>query len=158
MPRYRMNVFTGLPDRVNDWSEIWEAISFPPVLTYTDSAVSGAPKLVRFAWMGNWYYVKAYPTIAAEAGGSGDDAADDLYLINDAGLSGAPTVFSLLSNGYAEYYWKAYPVVSAATYHAGAITRWPQRYPDSGISGTPRVAKATVGGTAYYWKVYPTKA
>jgi hypothetical protein len=139
-----------------------EELSFPPVLTYADAAVSGAPKLLRFAYMGNHYYIKAYPTIGAEAGSSGDDASPNLYLADDAALSGNPLIFNLLTTissvQYTEYFFKVYPTVAADVNSLGALTRWPEKYPDAALTGTPRVAKTLIGATPYYWKVYPTKA
>jgi hypothetical protein len=137
-------------------------LTFPPILTYTDAALSGTPRLLRFLYLGNYYYVKAYPTIGAEAGGSGDDAASNLYLADDAALSGYPFVFNVLTTiggvQYVEYYFKAYPTAAADVNPVGELSRFPEKYPDSAISGTPRVAKTLIGATPYYWKVYPTKA
>jgi len=162
---YKYNPFTGFPNTARTSCKIdlftgllvLEGYLSPPVLTYNDAALSGAPKLMRLSNAGVAYYVKAYPTIGAEVGGSGDYAAEEVYLINDTALSGTPVVFAWLSGG-TDYYWKGYPTVAAATYHGGHITQCPQVYADAKLSGTPRIAKAIVGGTAYYWKVYPTKA
>lgn len=139
-----------------------EELKFPPVLTYNDAAVSGIPKLLRFSYCGNPFYVKAYPTVGAEAGSSGDDAAANLYLAGDTALSGYPFVFSLLTTSgsvqFVEYFFKVYPTVGADVNALGSLTRWPEKYQDAAVSGTPRVAKVLVGTTPYYFKVYPTKA
>jgi len=156
MPFYKHSAFTGLLDRVLDADEVVALFDNAPILTYDDAALSGVPKVVRFSYQGTWYYMKAYPTIGAEAGSSGDAPGDNLYLVNDAALSGTPVVFEMES-GAVKYYFKAYPTLAVSTYSAGDQSLRPTRYADAALSGIPRVVKAVAGGTPYYFKVYPTK-
>jgi hypothetical protein len=126
------------------------------IRTYDDSALSGTPIIIKFAFLGYHYYTKCYPTIAAEAGESSDDVQTDLYTIEDTSLSGSPVILKFLSNGV-EYFFKAYPTVAASVFYAGDQIIHLPRYPDDSLSGTARVAKADIDGTDYYFKLYPTR-
>jgi len=150
--------FTEPFGRVAYPDDLLSLFNNPSILSYNDAALSGTPKAVRFFYHGAWYYGKAYPTAAAELGGSGDSAGDEFYAVDDIGLSGSPVVFSVISGG-TEYFFKGFPVVGGSpSYHAGTFSLPLTQYVDTALSGTPRVAKALIGGTPYYWKIYPTKS
>jgi hypothetical protein len=126
------------------------------IRSYDDAALSGTPVILRFRYLGYYYYVKAYPTVAAESNASTEDVQTDLYSIVDAAVSGDPVILQFVSN-VIPYYVKAYPTVAASVLNAGSVSLHLPTYPDAALTGTPRVAKAEIDGTPYYFKIYPTR-
>lgn len=128
------------------------------VKTLNDSVLSGVPILIKINdHSGNSLYLPAYPDIAAEAGATSDDVIADPYYYDFAALSGDPLTMIMQSNS-TPHYFKAYPdAASLAGGASGAIIPFDTAY-NGTLSGTPRVAKITIGAATYYFKVYPIKS
>jgi hypothetical protein len=75
--------------------------------TYDDSALSGTPKRIGFAYAGELYWAKGYPTPAATANPTADIVQNMAFAVSDDTVSGEPAVFRILSGGN-YYYFKAY--------------------------------------------------
>jgi len=129
--------------------------SIVTLLTYSDSTLSGTPKVIKIydTIQGQNYYIKVYPTIAAQAGSSGEPSVTMAYA-DDATLSGIKTSI-LFSIGGNIYYAAAYPTISSESGLVGNIRN--MRGVGSGtLSGTPKIAVVNLDGTIYYFKIYPT--
>ena len=127
------------------------------IKTYDDANVSGAPKIIRFQTQsgGIYYYQKVYPTLSASAGETSDDLGFDVYSLNDTNISGAPKIFELITNSEDVYYTKLYPTISAEVMNVQGLTPTPIILSDADLSGTARIAVVYIGGTPYYFKIYP---
>lgn len=125
--------------------------------SYNDAVVSGTPLLARFQNQGfDYFYIKVYPTISAETGGTSDDLGVDFRGANDAILSGTPRIGKIESGGN-PYYYKQYPTISADVEAHSGITKSIINIDDVVLSGAARVARISINSTSYYFKVYPTK-
>lgn len=134
------------------------SVRFIEMLTYDDSTLSGAPKIVRALLGGVYYYMKVYPTISSEAGWTNDTfTPSNLYTLNDATLSGAPKTAFYQTNGE-NYFFQVYPTISASVFYYGTLDSKPNFTLVKTISGTPRIAKFLINSVPYYMKVYPTKS
>ena len=127
--------------------------------SYDDAALSGTPVVIRVAdGDGIYYYTKAYPTAAAAANATIDDAVTGIKSINDSALSGAPKTFDIVSGNGTRYYFKGYPTIVAEVVGNAGVTISTSAYEDAVVSGTPRLANVKCGAVEYYFKVYPTRA
>ena len=126
--------------------------------SFNDSVVSGTPLLARFQNQElDYFYIKVYPTIAAEAGGTSDDAGVNFRGAIDSKISGTPEIGKIESGG-SKYYYKQYPTVVADVESFSGITKSIINRPDLKLSGSARVARIKINDTNYYFKVYPTRA
>ena len=125
--------------------------------SYNDAIVSGTPLLARFQNQGfDYFYIKVYPTISAELGGTSDDLGVDFRGASDAIISGTPRIGKIESGGN-PYYYKQYPAISADVEAQPGITKSIINIEDVVLSGIARVARISINSTSYYFKVYPTK-
>ena len=156
-----INGLIGPESAAVSWSAGFEAEDASTIFmckTFNDSAVSGAPLLIRFQNQNfDYFYFKAYPTIGAEVGGTSDDAGSDFRGAVDSALSGIPRIGKIESDG-TPYYYKQYPTVAADVESFSGITKSIINIGDLALSGGPRVARILINSTNYYFKVYPTKA
>lgn len=151
---------SGVEAPVITWNSGFESEDASTIFmckTFNDRAVSGTPLLIRFQNQNfDYFYIKAYPTISAEAGGTSDDAGADFRGAIDSKLSGIPRIGKIESGG-TPYYYKQYPTVAADVESFSGITKSIININDVALSGVPRAARIQINGTNYYFKVYPTK-
>lgn len=124
--------------------------------TYNDAKVSGTPILIRFINQNmDYYYIKVYPTISSEYGGTSDNFGSDFQDFIDTTLSGTPRIGKIESNS-TPYYYKMYPTIALSSSIYSGITKNIINISDVTISGYPRVARVQINSVFYYFKVYPT--
>ena len=81
--------------------------------TYNDAALSGTPKRLGFAYDGDLYWVKGYPTASATSNPTDDDIQNLAFAVPDDAVAGALAAFRILSGGN-YYYFKAYKLYGYA--------------------------------------------
>lgn len=75
--------------------------------TYDDTTLSGTPKRLGFAYAGELYWVKGYPTAEATSNPTADSIQNLAFAVPDDAVAGTPVVFEILSGGN-YHYFKAY--------------------------------------------------
>lgn len=81
--------------------------------TCDDTGLSGTPRRLGFAFNGDLYWVKGYPTATAADNPTADPVQDLPFAVPDDAVAGPPAVFELLSGGD-YYYFKAYQLYGYA--------------------------------------------
>lgn len=154
-----INSITGPESDAIVWSGGFSAENANTIFyckSFNDSAVSGIPLLVRFQnHKFDYFYIKVYPTIGTEVGGTTDEYGIDFRGTVDTDLSGTPKIGKIESGG-SQYYYKQYPTVVADIESFSGITKSIININDIVLSGAPRVARIKINSTNYYFKVYPT--
>jgi hypothetical protein len=81
--------------------------------TCDDTALSGTPKRLGFAYAGELYWVKGYPTAEATSNPTDDPVQNLVFAVPDDSVAGTPVVFEILSGGN-YHYFKAYKLTGYA--------------------------------------------
>lgn len=125
--------------------------------SFDDATLSGAPLIIKLQLPDDTYtYTKVYPTASATTGEVTDPISSDVKAINDATLSGVPTLIEIVSGEHG-CLLKTYPTISAEVEAHAGILLYPEAFLDATISGNPRILTIPINSTTYYTKGYPNK-